>query len=90
MLTRVMKARLARFWAGPRWLRVVAFTCLGALGVVLAGKLVTFVTGFWCACWVGNLRVGLSSGAAGGALFGFIFDPHPFGPTADDEQAPVP
>ncbi len=68
-----------RFWLGPRSVRVAAFAILGAVTVVLVGKLITLISGFWCACWVGNLRVGVYSGALGGALFGYIFEPHPFG-----------
>jgi len=57
----------------------VLFAVMWAIGVVVVGRLITNATGFWCACWLGNLRIGTLAGAAGGAVFGFIYDPDPFG-----------
>lgn len=70
---------LTWLWHRPPAVRAVFFAVAFAVLAVVVGKLITASTGFWCACWIGNLRIGTLAGAAGGALFGFIYEPYPFG-----------
>lgn len=66
-------------WTRPPAVRAAFFAVVFAIVTVVIGKLITATTGFWCACWIGNLRLGTLAGATGGALFGFIYERYPFG-----------
>ena len=66
-------------WTKSPAVRAAFFGGVFAVLAVVIGKLITVTTGFWCACWIGNLRIGTLAGIAGGILFGLTYDPYPFG-----------